>query len=337
MNRVALVLLSILLTSCASVSDQRPEAVRKSEYFIEHGVSAFGNSDYVTASNFFRKALAHYRSIDDRHGVLLSHLNLAETAHASGNFDAAVKNLDAAQQIAQQESLPHYQQRLLLLRAQVHWRQRQRDASLALLQKLLPEFDEAGNTSQRPSLLILSATTLRTDIAFKQNDNAEANLWLHRLERLFPRVSGDTLLQRARLERFRAQKAARAGHVEDAIQRIHSALKYYRQAAARPAIAATLTEIGRLHMQQQQWQKAEESLQRALYIRLWIMDRIGSHQILLQLADLYKKTGHTVRAEEVRTQADAIHSAPGKAWLQLRQKRIGHAISNTERSHSGDN
>ncbi len=298
----------LLLSACSGVSDTRPEPVRKSEYFLERGVNAFENSDYVAATDFLRKALAHYRSIDDTTGILLSRINLAETALAAANFDAAAEQITAAEAISKMPEYREYQPRLILLRAQVHWRQRQTEETLQLLSTLLPAFDEEQRSREKANLLTLGATTLRTDIAFTRDDDdkQEARQWLRRLALMLPATEGDTELHHARLLRFEAQLAYHDNAPQDALNKLEQSLLLYRDAAARPAIAATLTESGQLLMKMQRWQEAEEKLQRALFIRLWIMDRIGSSELFEQLQLVYRQLGDEERFEQIREEKERL-------------------------------
>lgn len=307
-----LLLLLLLLSGCSTVSDERPEPIRKSEYYLEHGVNAFSNSDYVAATDFFSKALANYRSIDDTTGILLSYINLAETALASGNFPAALQNIEAAEKSARSEPYRAYQPRLALLRAQTHWRAREKEKSLALLERLLPSFDSEDRSREKPTLLLLGATTLRTDIAFARDDNdkQEARLWLRRLSLMLPATPGRTEAHQARLLRFEAQLAAYEHDDQNALNNFEQALQLYREGAARPAIAATLTESGKLLMKLERWEEAEEQLQRALYIRLWIMDRPGAAELLEQLQIIYHQLGDEERYQQIKREAARIPAPP---------------------------
>ncbi|MCW8919538.1 MAG: tetratricopeptide repeat protein [Gammaproteobacteria bacterium] len=298
----------LLQAACSGVSDTRPEPVRKSEYYLEHGVSAFENSDYVAAADFLRKALAHYRSIDDTTGVLLSRINLAETALAAGNFKAALEQIEEAERIADGEPYHEYRPRLALLRAQTHWRAEEGEKALALLQPLLPNFESDGRSSERPTLLQLGAVTLRTAIAFARDDDErqEARLWLQRLALMLPRTEGRTALHHARLLRFEAQLAAHEEAPQTALEKFDQALQLYREGAARPAIAATLTESGKLLMQLGRWEEAAEQLQRALYIRLWIMDRPGAAELLQPLQIVYRQLGDEERLEQINSEANRL-------------------------------
>lgn len=311
-------LLFLHLIGCTSVSDMRPEVVRKGEYYLEHGVDAYANSDYVTATDFFQKALAQYRSIDDTHGVLLARINLAETAMATGNSQAVLNQLDAAEEVAQRSSADTYHKRLQLLRAQVYWRERDSKRVLTLIEPLLPQFDEKGKPEERPDLLSLTAVILRTDIAFSkiEEDHENAIRWTRRLEACLRSNDDTTPLHNARLNRFKALLAYRDGHVNRALEMLDQALVEYRQAAVRPAIAATLTETARLYMSMKKWPEAEERLRRALYVRVWILDRVGSREVLYLLAAVYDETDNREKAELSRQYAESI-SHGKQPWSKL--------------------
>ena len=298
-------LLLIILSACSSISDERPEPIRKSEYYLEHGVSAFANSDYVTATDFFSKALAHYRSIDNTTGILLSRINLAETSLASGNFSASEQNIKMAESIVQHENYAEYRPRINLLHSQIHWKKKEQSEALQQLQTLLPQFDEGNQSKTTPNLLMVGATTLRTDIAFAHIDEntVEAHLWLDRLSLMIQSAKDVTPQHKARLLRFEAQIAFRNGKNESAFLKLEQALQQYRQTASRPAIAATLTEMGQLLMNMERWDRAEESLQRALYIRLWTVDRLGAKEVMQMLHTIYIEIGDEVKAKQILEEA----------------------------------
>lgn len=323
-SNVLLLLVSILLLAgCSSISDTRPEVIRKGEYYLEHGVTAYGNSDYITAADFFSKALAQYRSIDDSHGILLGRINLAETAMATGNTQAVLIQLDKAEEVAQRMNPPRYLDRLKLLRAQVYWREGKSGQVMPLIEPLIPAFNSKNEPEARPSLITLTALTLRTDIAFANidKDQESARLWLTRLQNSLHKNGDATPLHNARLNRFEAQLAYRDGKQQLALHMLDEALKEYRKAAVRPAIAATLTETARLYMSLKQWDNAEERLKRALYIRVWIMDRVGSREALYLLAAIYDETGRSDKAQLSRRYAQSI-AIDKSTWSRLSEELL---------------
>jgi len=325
----ALLLATLLLGGCSSVSDTRPEVVRTSERYLQQGVEAYGNSDYVTATDFFSKALAQYRSIDDLNGILFSRINLAETGMAAGAYTAVQRQLEEAERIVDTLGSSEYEPRLRLLSAQSYWHEGDREKALEALQPLLPEFDAEQQPQQRLDALMLSAVMLRTDIAFADIDkDAEAaKLWLRRLDFAFARTSDTTALHQARLLRFEAQWAMYKGDLEDAEEGFAEALSAYREAAARPAIAATLSESAAVAMQREQWPQGEDRLLRALFIRVWILDRIGSAATLDQLNELYTAQGKSAAAAEAADWARHIREGKATDWRGLGQTYLQGRLS----------
>jgi len=324
-----LLLGSTFLSGCSSVSDTRPEVLRTSERYLQQGVEAYGNSDYVSATDFFSKALAQYRSIDDLHGILFSRINLAETAMAAGSYTAVEHQLEAAERIVKTLGGSEYQPRLELLRAQSFWHEEKKEQALAALSPLLPEFDDEGKPQQQLDALMLSAVMLRTAIAFADVDNhaENAKLWLRRLDFAYARTEDTTALHQARLRRFEGQWSLHTGKLQDAANRFAEALEAYREAAARPAIAATLGESATVAMKQQQWPVAEDRLLRALFIRIWILDRFGSAATLDQLSDVYKAEGNVEAAKEAAAWSHHIREGKAIDWRGLGKTYLQGSLS----------
>lgn len=318
-----LLLALILLTACSGVSDTRPEVIRKSERYLKQGVEAYGNSDYVAATDFFTRALAHYRSIDDLEGTLFSHINLAETAMAAGAYDAVRQQLSDADRVAKTLGKTEYEPRLNLLWAQSYWREGLKDKALDTLSPLLPLFS-AEQVQQSVGTLELTALMLRTGIAFSslEEDAKDAQLWLRRLESAFERSSNTSPLHQARLYRFQGQWLMHQGELVQAGKLFQDALNIYRPAASRPAIAATLSESARLAIRLHKWQQAEDFLLRALFIRVWILDRIGSAEVLQLLSEVYRAQQRQSAAEEAAEWSRHIREDKATDWRNLGQQYL---------------
>lgn len=312
-----------LLAACSGVSDTRPEVIRKSERYLEQGVEAYGNSDYVAATDFFTRALAHYRSIDDLNGILFSHINLAETALSAGAYDAVRQQLSDADRVVRTLGETGYQPRLALLWAQSYWRDGEEERALAALSSLLPRFS-GEQVQQSVATLELTATMLRTSIAFAslEKDAEGAGLWLRRLESAFARSSDTSPRHLARLARFQGQWLMHRGELEQAGGLFQRALDIYRPAAARPAIAATLSESARLAIRMQQWEQAEDRLLRALFIRVWILDRVGSAEVLELLSEVYRAQDRRSAADEAAEWSRHIREDKATDWRNLGQQYL---------------
>lgn len=299
-----------VISGCSTISDERPEPIRKSEYYLEHGVNAFEESRFIDAADFFRKALAHYRSIDNSTGILLSRINLAETSLALGNFKLAHAEIRQAQKIEESILTSEYRDRLSLLQAQVYWRAGKRSESLDLLEPLLPQFDVAQKPVGKTDANSVGAVTLRTDIAMTEadGDRTTAEIWLTRLSKLISNIKDEHPLHKARLLRFEAKLAQSQQEYSKALDKLQQALVLYRDSAIRPAIAATLSEQGDIYMQTEHWKAAINSFEKASYIRLWIADQVGAKAVMIKLRNAYQKGGHISEANNLSIEIDKIDS-----------------------------
>ncbi len=309
----------LLLQACAGVSDDRPEVVRESERYLERGVAAFRDDDYVTAASLFSKALLHYRSFDDAEGVLLSHINLAETALALGNHRAAGKQLALAEQVIHREaSLAEHGSRVTLLRATSAVEQGNAELAMELLAPLLPGFGADGRPLSPAMPTALAALVLRTRLALLEADAPE--LWVGRLQRSLDGLSGEPdPAQSARLKRFQAQLAASERRWGAAHALYREALASYRELAARRGIAQTLEEWAALYMAQEEWEAARDRLQRALFVRSWYHDRRGVARILDGQEKAYAQLGDSQRAAACRHWASSLRGDLPIDWVRVRQ------------------
>lgn len=304
------------LAACSGISDTRPDVLRSSERLLERGVNAYHNSDYVGATDFFSRALTHYRSIDHRQGMLFSHINLAESALAMGQHSGAGKHLLEATSLAHELDDIEQQHRTALLQAQLAWRQSQADHARQILHALLAPPEQG---SKHSDTLQLAALALRCEIAFSDADADGAEQWLQGFEQAIKRSSEATPQHQARLLRFQAQQLQRQGEHEQADTLREAALAIYRETAQRPAVAATLTEQGQSLLIRQRHAEAEDRLQRALYIRIWMLDRHNSRKLLEQLAQVQALQGKDEAASQSRDYAQRIQHNSAD-WQALRQQ-----------------
>lgn len=309
-----LLLLLLFLAACSGISDTRPELLRSSERMLERGVEAHTQGDYSMAIDLFTRALAQYRSVDYRIGMLHSHLNLAETALASGQLTYAAKHIRELESLARELRDPASAQRAALLWARWYQQDGQTAQAIATLDSLLPPFSN-GKPAPVPNPIQLAALTLRSDLALQQN--VEPLLWLARLEQGLAMQSQADPWTQARLWRLQARWLASEGDVEQGLTLLEQSLNTYREAARRQAVAATLAEVARLHGQAGNYALAEDHYQRALLIRVWMMDRRHSRELLEELVELYRRMGEDTKARESAALAAQIDSE--QAWQELRQ------------------
>lgn len=324
MTRPLVLFITVLLVgACSFPSDDRPDVVRDTERYMETGIRAFYDQRYTEATEQFGKALNLYRSIDDARGTLLCHINLIEIALATGNLAAAEQHLERATTIVttRDNNLQGYLPRLVLLGAEAALKQGDMASAIEQVTPLLPAMPEgAGDVPPSSNQLQLAALTLRTRVAFLQSD-AEAEQWTQRFAAAIAAKGADSPYP-PRLWRFQAQLATSRGDYPLAGERLDAALAYYQGRRNRPSIAATLTEMADLHIAQRQWPLAMERLRRALYIRAWNIDRIGTVEVLRRMATVHEDRGEDEAADAARHWADQLESGKAIDWSRLRDGNV---------------
>ena len=301
-----LLLTALLLGGCVSPPERRPDAVLQGQRFLELGVHAYRNDDYANAAAHFTKALAHYQGLDDRVGILRSRINLAETAIAIGNYDAAVRHLDVATELAQADHRTDALRRIALLRSTLALKRGEYDAAVVALQPLM-EGDDA---------IARNALANRVSVALARHDT-DVLQWVDRFARV---VRQDDVLLTAKLLRFRAELQLDAGDFAASDKLLEEALAHYKSIPNRTGIAATLEQWGELLMQQRQWDAAEDKLQRALDVRLWLLDRADSAADLRRLAAINGSAGRSEKAEALRRWADIVGGEGPVNWSALKRE-----------------
>jgi len=295
----------LLLAACVSPPEQRPAALAQGERFLEMGVQSFRGDDYANAANHFTNALNHYQGLDHRPGMLHSRINLAETALAVGNTAAAERHLRAAMPLADDAAAA----RLQLLQSSIALRRGQPDAAVAVLEPLL--------AAPPPNAVGRSALANRAEAALLRGDD-DAAAWVERYAGALRGEQSGAFT--ARLHRFRAALARRAGDPAAAAALLQQALELYKAIPARAGTAATLEEWGALLMEQQRWDEAEDRLQRALHIRLWLLARQDTAAGLRRLAAVSEATGRPQRAAAQRRWAE-IAAGDGRVdWAALQRE-----------------
>jgi tetratricopeptide (TPR) repeat protein len=304
----ALLALTLLLGACVSPPEQRPEAVLQGQRFLELGVQAYRGDDYANAATHFTKALAHYQGLDDRGGILRSRLNLAETALVVGNPAAAERHLDAAAALAQAEGEGDALRRVALLRSTLALKAGEYDGAAALLEPLLAGKDDVART----------ALANRVAVALARRDD-DAAAWV---QRYAAAVRGGDAALLARSLRFEAELSQRSGDLAGADRLLRQALDTYKVIPSRSGTAATLEQWAALLAAQQQWAAAEDRLQRALNIRLWLLDRSATAGDLRRLAAINEATGRQDRMAALARWADIVAGDGAVDWSALRREVI---------------
>ncbi len=315
--RLWLIVLCTAVIGCVGQPDRRPEVQIQGELQLQRGTRAYINNDYRTAAAMFRRSLELYQSIDDLEGIAHSRINLIETALAVGNYEAASRQLSELSRLVAQGGLVQYRERLQLLRASLAFQQRRYEEALALLEPLLPEFDDDGRVIGTPSEEALSAMASRARIA-SEYSQTEARLWMARLSNaLKSEIFKERPAIEALLERLKARMAVEDGRLDTATEHLARALDAYKLAADRRGIAATLQAQARLRMQQEKWDDAEGLLRRALSVRSWMLDRAGTVAVLGDLVTVNERLGNTEAATELRDWHQRLSAESFAEWSAL--------------------
>ena len=278
-----------LLGGCVSAPDPRPDVQIEAERKLQQGVTAFDADRYPSAAALFGSALSLYRSVDDREGIVQSHINLAQTALMVGNYAQAVEYLDLAAHMAEALDAEQEQARITLLYAHLDYRQGAYERCAGRLATLLPEFAQDDRAQGEVTALTRVAIADRARVSFQRQGDDPA-LWTRRYDAALRSVKPDDLMQ-ARLERFQAELARREGDLSTASDYLDSALQRYKQLAYRRGIAATLGEQAALAIDTQHYALADELLRRSLEVRIWILDRPGAEATLNSLLAVNEQLG----------------------------------------------
>lgn len=251
--------ISLLLLGCSNHSVRSPDINQNAAAFTRDGLQAFSEADRYRAKRLFNQALFIYEGIDNQKGLLETHINLAEVALSERNYLATQQHLQLATERVDSTVFQPYQTRIALLYAQSALQQKYYSEAKSLLQPLLPKLDET-EPLVRPGIIQLTAIANRTKIAFSEAQDEK--LWTHRYAHALSlsRTSNHNLT--GRLLRFQAQLEQSKSNYQQAQIFLHQALTEYKKDISRTGIAATLSELGQLHMAQEYWRDARVYLLR---------------------------------------------------------------------------
>jgi len=309
MNKCLLFVLALALAGCVSAPQQRPQAVVLGQRYLELGVQAYQNDNYANAAALFTKALAHYRGLDDRQGMFRSRLDLGETALAVGNFAAAQEHVDVAAALAKAEGWKDALRRTLLLRSSIALKEQHYDVAEAAMAPLL-----VAGAPQDDIWRYALANRAALELA---RNGADASQWIARYVKV---VHGGAPADVARGLRLRAELRGRAGDPAEAERLFEQALALYKTVPSRSGIAATLEQWAMLLMNNGHWREAQDRLQRALNVRLWLLDRSGSAADLRRLEQVAEAQGNAKLAAALHRWAELVGAQGPLNWSDLRRE-----------------
>jgi tetratricopeptide (TPR) repeat protein len=244
----------------------RPHAVIQSENFMQQGIKAFQQDNFLQAINSFNKALVLYQSIDEQNGILLARINLIESALAISRFDLAEQNFAL---IGNTERLPPaLSSKIILLKAHELFLQEHYHDALKTLDPLLAQLPD---TYKEPDSGQINLLLTKTKFAIFAH-SADANSWFKRLDAVMAENSTINLKQKALFKRLSAHITQQKNNQEQAITLMQQAIDLYKSKANRRAIATCLQEIAQFYYTRQNYIAAHESLNRSLLIRKWLKD-----------------------------------------------------------------
>lgn len=242
----------------------------------KYGLDAFAAGRYQEAIENFRAAEKNYTSVDDPRGVAIAAISQAESwliySETAKARSALARAIEAARRIESEE----LDYRLKLLQARI--REPGRD-----LQQLLDELQHA------PEPIAAQAKLLACEHALASGKPQCAE-----------ELSSEDSLTMARMEQLKAEAAILAGHHSKATRHLDFATHVFRERAYRPGLASVYQVRARVHAERGEHRQAVRALERALYFRLWIRDRVHAIALVDELATLAERMREPERDETLQ-------------------------------------
>ena len=315
---LCLIVFNIALASCSSNPATQRTIIVNADSFMNDGVKAFAQADWDRAKWLFNKALALHQGVDDQKGVLFSHINLAEVALSTKEYQTAQTHLDLAVVITQTASLQPYQRRITLLSAQSAIKQQNYVQAEKVLQSLLPEFKEL-TPDNPPDIIQLTAIANRTKIAFLQKQ--DESIWTQRYANAMALSANKSPELENRLLRFQADLLQRQQHYQEAESLLQTSLSGYKTTLSRSGIAATLAELGQLSLSQDRWQDAKNYFMRSNQVFHYVRDLDKFIQNTKQLIKIEAALGNLERSN---TLIESVANMQSKDLNRTTKKQINH-------------
>ncbi|HEX7047653.1 MAG TPA: hypothetical protein VF275_08805 [Gammaproteobacteria bacterium] len=265
--RKLIIIAIAMLAACSSSPERKPlpEPVTDARDAYELAVDAFNVGRYRDAIAGFHRAERRFLSLDDPHGVSAAAISQAEIQLLLGENDNAAKSLQGAKAAIARTGNKALSERVQLMQARLAM-----EDDPANARKLLSTLGDAMTPS-----VATQARLLLCELEMLQGETDCA-----------ASLTADGPSTTARIAHLQARAALQRGDLEAANVKLERALDIYRSLAFRPGIAAVHESSADLAMQANKREVAKEHLERALYLRLWIRDRVHAAEILAQLAQL---------------------------------------------------
>ncbi len=262
---LSLLLACFFINSCAGNLSKKPLVLVDIEEYSNDGIKAYNNAQWSKAQLFFSKALQLSQGIDDQEGVLLSILNLAEVSLALHDHTKSKQYLVQAGEITKYAAYQHYNPRINLLYGLNALAQKQLSKAEAILQKLLPIF-ENDKLNTIPDDIQLAAIASLTRIAFLKKQ--DALLWTNRYANALQKTANKSTNRTARLLRFQADLLLQYDVTtkekdNEAESKMQQALLLYKENLSRAGTAATLFELAQFYRKKHRWQEMQDYFNRS--------------------------------------------------------------------------
>jgi uncharacterized protein HemY len=271
---------------------------------MSKAMAAYADNRYAEARNFFGRALAEYKSVDNRGAEAETLVDLADSALLQGDVTAARSYLLNVHSLVQAAALGALEPRLALLDAYTDQQAGDAAGAAAGLDVLL-------KAPALPADIRQAALFARTQAAFDMKA-ADSAGWLAQIAASGVDKDGTGPARLDRLKALAAPDAAQAATL------YAEALTLYQAAFYRPGIAASHEEWADLLLTQQDWAGARDHLRRALDVRLWMYDATHSARDLDKLGKADTALGDSAAASKDAQWAAYLKNGgnPGQAPIR---------------------
>lgn len=274
-----MLLVLLALSACGSAPPPLPAPLAEAERARRAAFASFDAGHYVEAAANFRDAERRFVAIDDDRAAAAMAIGAAEVQLLLGETRRAEDAAERAGVLAGRAGDPGLAERVALLEARLAVRRNAPDA-----RERLAALRGASAPVAAQAQLVECTLEVRAG-------NTACIDGLH--------ASGS--LARARIERLRSEAAMRRGELDTANAHLDNARSIYRAAFYRPGLAAVHEQRAQVQLAADDRTGAIASLQRALYLRLWMHDRVHAAGVLERLAELAADDAGKKRYEEWRS------------------------------------
>ena len=295
---VSMAVISFLLPGCAgNPPHPLPFAQAEANRSNERGVEAARRGDMSAAVSAFDEAYRGYAAVEHYPGMVTALLNTARVSTGRGNFAAARKALQKAQNVI--GFVPSLTAEFSFEQAKLLLREGKASEALAWGERALTSASEAAKGRM---------TNLLADIVYRLG-NRERAVSLAANGLTLSKRAGDRQ-ETANALRLLAELALKGGEMTMAESRFTEALSIDKELAAGSKIAFDLQGLARTAEKAGEREKAVVFWGRAANVSMAGADRACAVASLERIAEIHEQAGDTASLLKVRTLiADIIKNA----------------------------